>query len=187
MGSDTDTPEWPTDCTRCFGLCCIALAHQPSAGFPAVKPRDTACRHLDADFRCTVFDRLEASGFTVCRPYDCFGAGPVVADRMRAEWAPWTPAMVATAHHHLDGFRDLARLRMLIVALRREGSDDAHAVADRLEPAAEAFRRTGRVEIDADTAQFMRWHEALISAILTPLEEADTAGSLDEEERHERS
>lgn len=182
MGSDIDTPGWPTDCTRCFGLCCIALGHQPSAGFPAVKPRDTACRHLDADFRCAAFDRLETFGFTVCRSYDCFGAGPVVADRMRSEWGPWTPAMVATAGDHLNGFRDLARLRMLIVALRREGSGDAHAVADRLEPAAVAFRRTGRVEIDADTAQFMRWHDALISAILAPLEEQSSQG-----EDHERS
>lgn len=182
MGSDGEHGGWQTDCTRCFGLCCVALAHAPSAGFPAVKPRHTACRHLDAEFRCSVFDRLEEQGFTVCRAYDCFGAGPVVSDRMRAEWGPWTPAMVATAHHHLDGFRDLARLRMLIVALRREGSDDARAVADRLDLPAVSFRVSGRVEIDADTAQFMRWHEALISAILAPLEEQSSQG-----EDHERS
>lgn len=136
-----------------------------------MKVADTACCHLNDDFRCSIFATLEANGFPVCRAYDCFGAGPVVSARMRAEWGPWTPELVAGAKAHLDGFRELARMRMLIAALRREGSDDAIAVADRLAPIAEAFRRTGRVEVDAATAQFMRWHEPLISAILVPLKQ----------------
>lgn len=185
MGGDGDT-AWPTDCAQCMGLCCVALAHQPSAGFPAFKAPHTACRHLDDDFRCRIFANLEREGFPVCRPYDCFGAGPVVARRMRAEWGPWTPAMIAGAQAHLDGFRELARLRMLIVALRREGSDDARRLAKRLDPIAEAFRRTGRIEVDADTAQFMRWHEGLISAILRPLEQQNSRNTSSGED-HERS
>ena len=176
MGRGAADGGWPTDCTQCFGLCCIALAHQQTAGFPAVKAPDTACCHLTDDFRCGVFERLDAAGFPICRAYDCFGAGPVVSDRMRAEWAPWTPAMVAGSAEHLHGFRDLARLRMLIVALRREGSQDAERLAARLDTVADAFRRTGTVEIDAETAQFMRWHEPLISAILTPLKEQTKTG-----------
>lgn len=101
---------------------------------------------------------------------------------MRGEWGPWTPAMVAGAKHHLDGFRDLARMRMLITALRAEGSPDANAVADRLVPIADAFRRSGEIVVDGDTAQFMRWHEALISAILAPLINQASEG-----EDHERS
>lgn len=112
----------------------------------------------------------------MCRPYDCYGAGPVVTQRMRAEWATWTPDMVAGAKAHLDGFRDLARMRMLIAALRRHGSDEAESLADRLDPIAEDFRRTGRIAVDAETAQFMRWHETLISAILAPLEEQIAKG-----------
>jgi hypothetical protein len=175
MGRGAEDGGWPTDCAQCFGLCCIALAQQPAAGFPAVKAPDSVCCHLTAEFRCAVFERLEAAGFPICRAYDCFGAGPVVSARMRAEWGPWTPAMVAGAAGHLAGFRELARLRMLITALRREGSADAEALADRLDPVADAFRRTGRVEIDAETAQFMRWHEPLISAILAPLKEQTTS------------
>ena len=171
MGRGAEDGGWPTDCAQCFGLCCIALAHQPAAGFPAVKASDTRCCHLSDDFRCSIFERLEATGFPICRAYDCFGAGPVVSARMRAEWGPWTPRMAAGAAGHLAGFRDLARLRMLIAALRRQGTAQADAVADRLDPIAEAFRRTGRVEIDSATAQFMRWHEPLISAILAPLKE----------------
>jgi hypothetical protein len=181
MGSDDLHPadaekDWRTDCGSCFGLCCIALAHQPPAGFPAFKTVNVPCRHLDDDFRCRVFARLEEEGFTVCRPYDCFGAGPAVARRMRAEWRDWTPAMVATAKVHLDGFRELSRLRMLIVALRRHGGADADALADRLDPVAEEFRRTGRVEVDSDTAQFMRWHEALISVILSSFKQQEMRG-----------
>ena len=171
MGRGAEDGGWPTDCAQCFGLCCVALAHQPAAGFPAVKASDTVCCHLNDDFRCSVFERLEAEGFPICRAYDCYGAGPVVSDRMRAEWGPWTPPMVAGAAGHLLGFRELARLRMLIVALRREGSPEAVEPAARPDPVADAFRRTGRVEIDAETAQFMRWHEPLISAILAPLKE----------------
>ena len=182
MERGAEEGAWQTDCTRCFGLCCIALAHQPAAWFPAVKPPDIPCRNLNARFRCSIFDRLEESGYPICRPYDCFGAGPVVSDRMRAERGAWTPEMAAGATGHLRGLRDLARLRMLIVALRREGSADAHAVADRLDPVADAFRRTGRVEIDAETAQFMRWHEGLISAILAPLKQQASKGR-----DHERS
>lgn len=169
MGKSAEDGGWSTDCARCLGLCCIALAHQPSAGFPAAKLPDTVCRHLNSDFRCSVFERLEAAGFPICRAYDCFGAGPVVSERMRAEGEPWTPLRAAEASSHLLGFRELARLRMLIVALRREGSRGGVDLAARLDPVADAFRRTGRVEIDAETAQFMRWHEPLISAILAPL------------------
>jgi|GEM_PF-6558882 len=177
--------DWPTDCTRCFGICCVALAHQPRAGFPAVKASHTACRHLGDDFRCRIFAHLEREGFTVCRAYDCYGAGPVVAARMRAEWGPWTPEMVASAHGHLTGFRELARMRMLIVALRRHGGAEADALAGRLDPIADDFRRTGRIEVDAETAQFMRWHETLISAILRPLtdqsdQDANDGGNDDE-------
>ena len=171
MGRGAEDGGWPTDCAQCVGLCCIALAHQPAAGFPAVKGPDCVCCHLTEDFRCAVFDRLEDVGFPICRAYDCYGAGPVVSARMRSEWGPWTPAMVAGAAGHLRGFRDLARLRMLIVALRREGSQDAEGLAARLDTVAEAFRRTGEVEINAELAQFMRWHEPLISAILAPLEQ----------------
>jgi hypothetical protein len=70
--------RFKTDCTRCHGLCCTVFAHLPVNGFPVDKPADTPCRHLTSDHRCAVFETLEDEGFTVCRHYDCFGAGPMV-------------------------------------------------------------------------------------------------------------
>ncbi len=174
--SDAETPAldasaWPTDCTRCLGLCCVAFAHQPPAGFPAFKMINTPCCHLGGGFRCQIFEGLEDHGFAVCRHYDCFGAGPVVADRMKAEQDDWTRELVAGSTSHLDGFRELARLRMLIVALRRHGGPEAETLAERLANVAEAFRSTGRVEMDQETSRLLRWHEKLISAILQPLNE----------------
>jgi hypothetical protein len=63
------------DCGRCVGLCCVAPAFVASADFAFSKPAGVACRHLDADARCSIHDRLVPSGFPGCAAYDCFGAG----------------------------------------------------------------------------------------------------------------
>jgi hypothetical protein len=63
------------DCGRCVGLCCVAPAFVASADFAFSKPAGVACRHLDADARCSIHDRLIPSGFAGCVAYDCFGAG----------------------------------------------------------------------------------------------------------------
>lgn len=162
-------PDWITDCSACLGLCCVAFAHEPGNGFPCAKAENTACRHLTDGFRCGVFDGLEDRGYAVCRPYDCFGAGPVVAARMRAEREVWTRAELAAAVGHLDGFRDLARLRMLIAALGRQGPEVAPGLIEGLAAAAEAFRQTGEVRIDRATAAGLRDHEALVERILAVL------------------
>ncbi|EID55498.1 pentapeptide repeat-containing protein [Saccharomonospora xinjiangensis] len=63
------------DCSRCAGLCCVALPFQKSAGFPADKDAGDACHHLDVSFRCRVHAELRPKGFTGCTVFDCFGAG----------------------------------------------------------------------------------------------------------------
>lgn len=179
MTDETAEPEavppthWATDCDACLGLCCVAFAHNREAGFPAFKPLNTPCRHLAADFRCGVFDTLEKEGFKVCRAYDCFGAGPAVTDRMRSEREGWTREDVARATDHLDGFRELARLRMLIVALEVEGGDEAAMVVAHLTNIAEEFRSTGEVRVDAETSIMLRSQERLISAMLAPMDRTD--------------
>lgn len=182
MTDESDRPEaappnqWVTDCNACLGLCCVAFAHNPDAGFPALKPLNTPCRHLAVDFRCGVFDTLEDEGFKVCRAYDCFGAGPAVTDRMRAEREGWTREDVARATPHLDGFRELARLRMLIVALETEGGDEASMVVAHLTGIAEAFRTTGEVRVDAETSAMLRTQERLVSAMLAPMDTKTSEG-----------
>ena len=63
------------DCSRCVGLCCVAPAFVASADFAFSKPAGAACRHLSADARCGIHDRLRPAGMAGCVAYDCFGAG----------------------------------------------------------------------------------------------------------------
>jgi len=63
------------DCAQCAGLCCVALALTASADFAIDKPAGRPCPNLGGDDRCTIHDRLPASGFPGCVAYDCFGAG----------------------------------------------------------------------------------------------------------------
>jgi uncharacterized protein YjbI with pentapeptide repeats len=67
------------DCARCFALCCVAPAFQPSADFPISKPAGRPCPHLRGDFRCSIHSRLRHDGFAGCAAYDCFGAGQKVS------------------------------------------------------------------------------------------------------------
>ena len=69
------SPELRADCSRCVGLCCVALPLTRSADFAIDKPAGTPCRHLAGDFRCRIHDRLRPSGFPGCEVFDCFGAG----------------------------------------------------------------------------------------------------------------
>jgi uncharacterized protein YjbI with pentapeptide repeats len=91
------------DCTRCVGLCCVALPFQTSADFPVDKPAGKPCGHLRPDFRCDIHADLRNNGFRGCAVFDCFGAGqqvsqvtfagqdwrhnPSVADKMYAAFA----------------------------------------------------------------------------------------------------
>ena len=63
------------DCSRCAGLCCVLPAFAASADFAVDKPAGTPCRHLRADDRCGIHDRLRDRGFPGCVVFDCFGAG----------------------------------------------------------------------------------------------------------------
>jgi hypothetical protein len=68
--------ELRADCGQCVGLCCVAPAFAKSSDFAIDKPAGRPCPNLSlADFRCTIHDRLEESGFKGCVVFDCFGAG----------------------------------------------------------------------------------------------------------------
>jgi hypothetical protein len=70
--------ELRADCTRCAGLCCVALPFARSADFAFDKPTGMPCRHLGDDDRCGIHDRLRPEGFPGCEVFDCFGAGQQV-------------------------------------------------------------------------------------------------------------
>lgn len=72
-------PHLQTDCSQCFGLCCIALPYAKSADFPCDKPGGTPCRYLQQDYRCGIHASLRKRGYKGCTVYDCFGAGERVS------------------------------------------------------------------------------------------------------------
>lgn len=67
------------DCSRCFGLCCVALPFARSADFAIDKAAGEPCPNLQSDFRCGVHARLREEGFRGCSVFDCFGAGQRVS------------------------------------------------------------------------------------------------------------
>jgi len=67
------------DCSRCFGLCCVALPFRASADFPVDKVAGTPCHNLLGDFGCSIHADLRPAGYVGCTVYDCFGAGQKVA------------------------------------------------------------------------------------------------------------
>ncbi|THE09455.1 pentapeptide repeat-containing protein [Bacillus timonensis] len=68
-----------SDCTNCFGLCCVALPFAKSADFPLSKGSGEPCRNLCSDNSCKIHDHLREKGFRGCVSYECFGAGQHVS------------------------------------------------------------------------------------------------------------
>ena len=58
-------------------------------GFGHDKPAHEPCRHLQADFRCTIHGQLAQSGYPGCAGFDCFGAGQRVTQELfgGANWS----------------------------------------------------------------------------------------------------
>ncbi|CAM3428200.1 pentapeptide repeat-containing protein [Kibdelosporangium persicum] len=67
------------DCSRCFGLCCVALPFAASADFAISKDAGKPCPNLLADYRCGIHAGLRERGFPGCTVFDCFGAGQQVS------------------------------------------------------------------------------------------------------------
>lgn len=74
-----DPRQYRADCTNCFGLCCVALYFSTSEGFPVDKEAGQPCPNLKSDFRCGVHNNLRDLGLKGCSTFDCFGAGPKIA------------------------------------------------------------------------------------------------------------
>ncbi|MEV8092835.1 pentapeptide repeat-containing protein [Kitasatospora sp. NPDC085879] len=75
----TDRPDLRSDCSHCFGLCCVALPFAASSDFASTKDAGTPCGNLQADFRCGIHTRLREKGYRGCTVFECFGAGQKVS------------------------------------------------------------------------------------------------------------
>ena len=167
----TTAPEqrYRADCGRCRGLCCIVFGHLPANGFPAEKPPDQPCRHLRADYRCGVFATLETEGYTVCRAYDCHGAGPLVSAWIDADGPGREHGDTVAATDRLEDFRQLSRLHMLLAAVPKNAGADAAWLCHALDAVSLRYERTGQFEIDAGARAALRRNEDLIADLLGQL------------------
>ncbi|MGN7309568.1 pentapeptide repeat-containing protein [Alkalicoccobacillus gibsonii] len=73
------TTELTSDCSQCFGLCCVALPYIQSTDFAKDKAAGTPCHNLNDRFMCTIHSKLREEGYKGCTVYECFGAGQKVS------------------------------------------------------------------------------------------------------------
>jgi uncharacterized protein YjbI with pentapeptide repeats len=67
------------DCSKCVGLCCVALNILASSDFAINKPAGTPCPNLQQNYRCSIHKNLRDNGWKGCTVFDCLGAGQKVS------------------------------------------------------------------------------------------------------------
>ena len=82
-------PRYRAACSRCAGLCCVALSRSRAGGFGDDAPAGDPCHNLRPDDLCRIHATLREDGWPACTVFDCFGAGPRVVQVTfggRADW-----------------------------------------------------------------------------------------------------
>lgn len=72
-------PVLHSDCSQCFGLCCVLLPFSAVSGFGVDKPGGRPCLNLLDDDRCGIHSSLREDGWPGCTVFECFGAGQQVS------------------------------------------------------------------------------------------------------------
>lgn len=72
-------PVLQSDCSSCFGLCCVLLPFSAVSGFGVDKPSGRACLNLLDDDSCGIHTTLREDGWPGCTVFECFGAGQQVS------------------------------------------------------------------------------------------------------------
>ena len=119
----------------------MALAFDASDKFGYDKPAGEPCRHLDAEFRCTIHDKRGDLGFAGCAGYDCLGAGQRVT-QMVFGGASWRnrPDLKPRMQHAFRVMREVHKMiDLLILAgklpLDTQQSADREELLSSLSPA----------------------------------------------------
>jgi uncharacterized protein YjbI with pentapeptide repeats len=126
-----------SDCSRCAGLCCVALPFARSADFPEDKAAGDPCRNLGAGFGCGIHDQLRERGYAGCTVFECFGAGQQVT-QVTFGGADWR-AQPARRQEMFDVFAVMRHLHEMLaprVPAPHRSATPAPAAATALAPAA---------------------------------------------------
>ncbi|WP_046733935.1 pentapeptide repeat-containing protein [Streptomyces humi] len=164
------------DCSRCFGLCCVALPFTASADFAVTKPAGTPCRNLGGDHRCRIHTELRGRGFAGCTVYDCFGAGQRVS-QVTFGGQDWRTGSPEHARRMVDAFPVVRQLHELLwyltAALALPAARPVHAELGALLERTEALALGTPAELAAlDVAA----HRQAVNALLLRASELARAG-----------
>ena len=139
--------EMTSDCSRCVGLCCVALSFARADGFGHDKLAGEPCYHLDSSFRCSIHEKREALGYDGCEAFDCLGAG----QRATAVFAVrnWRrdPAVARQLHARFAVLTRLQEMRQALMSaadldLQAELHSVRQALLDRIVILADGYEET---------------------------------------------
>lgn len=172
--ADTESAPDPAglhaDCSRCFGLCCVAPAFSVSAEFAIDKPAGHPCPHLLADSRCDIHTELRPRGFSGCIVYDCFGAGQKISQLTFAgqDWrhAPDTAPLM------FDAFAVMRQLHELLWYLTESLTlPSTRQIREDVRAALDATERLTRGDAEALTRLDMDSYRQAVNVLLTEVSE----------------
>ena len=164
------------DCSRCVGLCCVALSFTVSADFAIDKPSGQPCPNLQEDFRCGVHQTLRQKGFRGCTSYDCFGAGQQVS-QVTYGGRDWRQSP-ETATQMFDAFAVMRQLHELLWYLTEALElPAAQAMQDELSHVLHTTEALTGLDADALVVLDLMSHQERASALLRRVSELVRAGA----------
>ncbi len=125
--------ELVSDCSRCFGLCCVLLPFRADSGFGEDKDGGTPCGHLGADDGCGIHADLRERGWPGCTVFECFGAGQHVSQVTYAGRSWREGGNLGEMAAVLSAMRQLHEMLVHLTEVgRRSPSDDATRLVEEI-------------------------------------------------------
>lgn len=121
------TPELVSDCSSCFGLCCVLLPFSAVSGFGVDKPGGRPCHNLLDDDRCGIHASLREDGWPGCTVFECFGAGQQVSQVTYAGVSWREQDNLAEMAAVLSVMRQLHEMLVHLAEVERRSPDPAAA------------------------------------------------------------